>query len=204
MNDPTTRRVRPCPSLLATNTQTDPKSPILLAISATALELVEASVSSGTRRVYSSVWSRFDESGLEADDVGIATYLSALFESGSASATAGIAVAALRFRARHAGESDPVGPLSERVLAGFRRSASDRGHGQVAGIRHDEARSVARQAARGGLLGLRDAALISVASDALLRVSEVAALEVGDIDWASSTVTVRRSKTDQEGEGAIL
>ncbi len=90
------------------------------------------------------------------------------------------------------------------MLAGFRRSASDRGHGQVAGIRHDEARSVARQAARGGLLGLRDAALILVASDALLRVSEVAALEVGDIDWASSTVTVRRSKTDQEGEGAVL
>ena len=90
------------------------------------------------------------------------------------------------------------------MLAGFRRSASDRG--QVTGIRHDEARSVARQAARGGLLGLRDrdAALILVASDALLRVSEVAALEVGDIDWASSTVTVRRSKTDQEGEGAVL
>lgn len=35
-------------------------------------------------------------------------------------------------------------------------------------------------------------------------VSEVAALELGDIDWASSTVTVRRSKTDQEGEGAVL
>ena len=90
------------------------------------------------------------------------------------------------------------------MLAGFRRSASDRGHGQVAGIRHDEARSVARQAAKGGLVGLRDAALILIASDALLRVSEVAALEVGDIDWASSTVTVRRSKTDQEGEGAVL
>ena len=52
--------------------------------------------------------------------------------------------------------------------------------------------------------GLRDAALIAVASDTLLRVSEVAALEVADIDFTSSTVTVRRSKTDQEGEGAVL
>ncbi len=58
INDPTS------PSLLATTTQTDP---------ATALELVEASVSPGTRRVYSGVWSCLDESGLEADDVGVAT-----------------------------------------------------------------------------------------------------------------------------------
>ena len=52
--------------------------------------------------------------------------------------------------------------------------------------------------------GFRDAALIAVASDALLRVSEVAALEVGDIDWSSSALLVRRSKTDQEAEGAVL
>ncbi len=60
-------------STLATNTQVDPESPTLLAIPATALELVEASVSPGTRRVYSGVWSCLDESGLEADDVGVAT-----------------------------------------------------------------------------------------------------------------------------------
>ena len=54
------------------------------------------------------------------------------------------------------------------------------------------------------LAGLRDAALIAVASDALLRVSEVAALEVGDLDWSGSTLLVCKSKTDQEGEGAVL
>ena len=44
-------------------------------------------------------------------------------------------------------------------------------------------------------------------SDALLRVSEVAALDTADIARdadGSATVTVRRSKTDQEGEGAVL
>ena len=129
-------------------------------------------------------------------------------------------VAALRFRAKLAGDpanpslSSPVGPLSERILAGFRRQGSRRGRGQVTGIRHDEARAVARQAVKEGqrrksssarrLAGLRDAALIAVASDALLRVSEVAALEVGDLDWSGSTLLVRKSKTDQEGEGAVL
>ena len=55
-----------------------------------------------------------------------------------------------------------------------------------------------------GLAGLRDAALIAVASDALLRVSELAELEVKDIDFGTGTVTVRKSKTDQEAEGAVL
>ncbi len=43
-----------------------------------------------------------------------------------------------------------------------------------------------------------------MASDALLRVSELQALDVADLDFSTSTVTVRRSKTDQEGEGAVL
>ena len=115
-----------------------------------------------------------------------------------------LAVAALRFRARHGGAPDPVGPLSERVLAGFRRSGAGRGRGQVTGVGWAQSDAAAALSARGGLAGLRDAALIAVASDALLRVSELVALEVGDIDWGTSTVTVRRSKTDQEGEGAVL
>ena len=42
-----------------------------------------------------------------------------------------------------------------------------------------------------------------MASDALLRVSEISALDVSDVDLAEKTVLVRRSKTDQEGEGAL-
>ncbi len=176
------------------------RPPDQLAIPSTTRDLVEASVSANTRRAYASVWRRFDATGLEADDAGIAAYLTGLYEAGRSPATASMTVAALRFRGRHTGAVDPVGPLSERVLAGFRRQGADRGRGQVTGIRHEEA----RQAGRGGLAGLRDAALIAVASDALLRVSKVAALEVGDIDWSSSALLVRRSKTDQEAEGAVL
>lgn len=51
------------------------------------------------------------------------------------------------------------------------------------------------------------AAIIATASDAMLRVSEIAALRVGDIertDDDTATVTVRRSKTDQDAAGAVL
>ena len=53
----------------------------------------------------------------------------------------------------------------------------------------------------------RDAALVRIASDALLRVSELVALQVDDIsteDDGSGRVEIRRSKTDQESKGVTL
>ena len=67
--------------------------------------------------------------------------------------------------------------------------------------------AAAEAASAGDEAGLRDAALIAVASDALLRVSEVAALDVADItaeDDGSGRLTIRTSKTDPEGDGAVL
>ena len=48
------------------------------------------------------------------------------------------------------------------------------------------------------LAGLRDSAMIRLMSDCLLRISEVVAVNVEDI---GKVLTVRSSKTDQEGEG---
>ena len=55
----------------------------------------------------------------------------------------------------------------------------------------------------GNLAGPRDAAIVAVASDALLRVSEVAALDVSDINPAEQTVLIRHGKTDQESKGTV-
>lgn len=56
------------------------------------------------------------------------------------------------------------------------------------------------------LIALRNAALLAVAYDTLLRRSELVALLVEDLQGAedgSGTIVVRRSKGDQEGEGAV-
>lgn len=56
------------------------------------------------------------------------------------------------------------------------------------------------------LIALRNAALVAVAYDTLLRRSELVSLYIGDLQKGadgSGTVLVRRSKADQEGEGAI-
>ena len=55
------------------------------------------------------------------------------------------------------------------------------------------------QSGRGTSAGLRDAAIMAVASDALLRVSELEALDVGDVDLAEQTVLVRDSYMGKEG-----
>ncbi|KMO14858.1 tyrosine-type recombinase/integrase [Methylobacterium platani] len=56
------------------------------------------------------------------------------------------------------------------------------------------------------LIALRNTALVAVAYDTLLRRSELVSLDIGDLERGadgSGTVLVRRSKADQEGEGAI-
>jgi len=61
-------------------------------------------------------------------------------------------------------------------------------------------------AAGDSLRDKRDIALLSVQYDTLTRRSELVALDVEDIDFAedgAGTITIRRSKTDQEGEGSI-
>ena len=161
-------------------------------------------MSKNTRRVYETALRRFERSGNPETDAGIAAYLGDLYEGGHSAAVAAMAVAALRFRAKLNGRPSPVGAASERVLAGFRRLAAERGRGQVVGVRWEQAdRAAALAEGTGTLAGLRDAAIVAVASDALLRVSEVEALDVADVDLGEQTVLVRRSKTDQEGAGVL-
>ena len=155
-----------------------------LAVLETARELAAASVSANTRRAYEGALDRLRDwlDGRTLDDATLAEYLADRFEAGHSPATAGQVVAAVRFYAKLGGQSSPVGPATERVLAGFRREGRARGRGQVVGVRWEQADAAATVAgsSRGSVRGLRDAALLAVMSDGLLRVSEAAALEVAD------------------------
>ena len=160
-----------------------------------ARTLAAASLTPNTRRAYSGALARLDSflAGRALEDGALAAYLATLHDAGRAPAVAGQAVAAAKLRAK---------------LAGFRREARDRGRGQVAGIRWEQADAIGAVAANGGgsLAGLRDAAIVALMSDAMLRVSEVAALDCADLATetdGSGRLTIRYSKTDQKGEGAV-
>ena len=179
-----------------------------LAVQETARELAAASVSANTRRAYEGALRRLQDwlAGRPLDDATLAEYLAARFEAGHSPAVAGQVVAAVRFYAKLGGQSSPVGPATARVLTGFRREGRARGRGQVVGVRWEQADAAAAVAGSSGgsVRGLRDAALLAVMSDGLLRVSEAAALEAAALEAEGpNTLTVHRSKTDQEGEGAV-
>ena len=94
-------------------------------------------------------------------------------------------------RGRLAGEPSPARERTARVLAGYWRTASDRGRGLESG-------QVALE--RGWL----DAVIAGLLFMAGMRRSEVSALRWADVadaaDGDGVLVTVRRSKTNQEGE----
>lgn len=150
---------------------------------------------------------------LPADAEDLVRYLRALDARGMALATLARRIASLSAAHRMLGiAAQTTAPMVRDTLRGIRRrrGATQR---QAAPIRFapddgGEGRFTltALLAACGGdLQGLRDAALISVAYDAGLRVSELTAAQVADIEPQADRaglLAIPRSKTDQEGEGA--
>ena len=172
--------------------------------------------SPNTRAQYRSAWrgwvvwtAEHGHVAMPAIPDAIVAHLTHRAEQGASVATVRMARAAISAAHRQGAAADPCKhPGVVQVLKGLSRSGKGRGRGQVQGLDWRAADLAAGVAANGGysLAGLRDAALIQVMSDALLRVSEAAALDVADVQRqvdGSGTVTVRSSKTDQEGRGHV-
>ena len=198
----------------------DPAGPLAVA-TPTTRKLADASISVNTRRAYAGALRRLDawRGTAPVDDASLAVYLGELFEAGRAPATAALAVAAVRFRAKLAGQPAPAGEATARVLGGFRRTAADRGRGQAAPLRADGLAAILATADRprtdgrgvespttAHRRGRLDAVIASLLFMGGLRRSEVAALRWADVTDATDgdgvLVTVRTSKTNQEGDAA--
>ena len=110
----------------------------------TTRRLADASISLNTRRAYLGALARLDAWRGAAL---LAAYLGAIFEAGRAPATA-LAVAAVRFRAKLAGQPAPAGEATARVLAAYRRTAADRGRAQAAPLRADGLAAILATTAR--------------------------------------------------------
>ena len=129
----------PPPGAAAGSAVASSTKPGELAVRETARQLAAASISDNTQRAYAGAMRRLGEHlhGAELTDATLADYLARLFELGRSPASAAMVVAAVRFQCRATGTESPVGPATDRVLAGFRRAGSDRGRGQVAELAHE-------------------------------------------------------------------
>ena len=208
----------PDPAALAR--RPDTAGPLAVA-TPTTRKLADASISVNTRRAYAGALARLDawRGPAPLTDARLATYLGAIFEAGRAPATAALAVAAVRFRAKLAGQPAPAGPATARVLGGYRRTAADRGRGQAAPLRADGLAAILATAERprtdgrgveshttAHRRGRTDAVIAGLLFMGGLRRSEVSALEWRDVSDASDgdgmLIAVRTSKTNQEGDAA--
>ena len=208
--------------------QSPPSAPALRAADQGVADALESVLSENTRRVYGAQWKLFDEWCLEvglvslpAEPLTVARYLAARAHSGASIATLRLATSAITKAHEWAKLESPcrdqgvraslkgwgrrlskpqrqAGALTADVLAVLRLTAVLQPRRRGRGF------ETADQAAERAKL---DLALVAVLSDGGLRRSEAAALIWGDVvRWydGSGRITVIRSKTDAEAQGAVV
>ena len=175
-----------------------------LNISTETKELIQSSIADSTLKRYRRLSEQIGAwlGGQALNDGLLATYITELHQRGKSPATIAQVVAAAKWLSKNQG-IEVVGEITSKTLAGIRREGKERGHGQVDGVeREDMLRIVAFAESDKTIAGLRDAVLIRLMSDCLLRISEAVAVNVEDLK--GKTLLVRSSKTDQEGRGVVL
>ena len=167
--------------------------------------LIKVSVSANTLKAYQRALHNLETwlSCRTLSDALLAEYITNLHKTGKTPATIGQAVAAVKWQLKHQSQETTNFPITHATLAGIRRAGKDRGRGQVDGLTWQDVERVCLLAEiENTLAGLRDAAIIRLMSDCLLRISEVVAVNVADL--REKTLTLRSSKSDQEGTGESL
>lgn len=164
----------------------------------------DGGLNAGTATTYRRHLGRLDAwlAGRELTDELLAEFL-AWWCEGKTARPADKIKAAVAWRARLQLERSPAGPATENTIREIRRRAAERPVRQVDPVRWEEVdRLVALAAAEGTIEGLRDAALIRLMSDALLRPAEAVGIDVDDVDPGRGVLLIRRSKADQLARGA--
>ena len=167
--------------------------------------LIKDSLSENTLKAYQRALAKLEGwlSGKILSDALLANYITEMHRDGKSPATIAQAVAAVKWQLKHQSQDTLNFLITQATLSGIRRNGKDRGRGQVDGIIWQDVERICLLAEmENSLSGLRDAAMIRLMSDCLLRISEVVAVDIED--FTDKTLTVRASKTDQEGTGESL
>ena len=177
-----------------------------------AASYAKAEKAASTRRAYKTDFSIFQSwcadrgaSALPAEPATVAAFLAWEADRRTRPSTIGRRVAAIRYAHKLAGHEIPTD--DERVRATVRgiRRAVGAAPNKKAPATSDRIMAMA-PVAGARLGGLRDRALLLLGFAGAFRRSELVALDIEDIEEIKDglRVMIRRSKTDQEGKGAII
>jgi site-specific recombinase XerD len=136
----------------------------------------------------------------------VAGFLAAQAEAALAASTITRRGAAIRYAHKLAGHEPPGNSEAVKAtLRGIRRTIGTAPKNRKAPLLSEAMHRISRAAAL-DLKGLRDRALLLLGFGGAFRRSELAALNVDDLEFTDDglKVTIRRSKTDQEGVGVTI
>ncbi len=193
-----------------------------VAVESNVIERLESAIrdskSANTVRAYRAAWKKWEAWAIEhgktampAQPDAVALFLAARAVDGMSVPSLRLAVSAIAAAHDAAGKRSPCADrVVKTAMKGLVRQAAQAGQGQ----RQAAALTVdAVEAIRAALRGCetpkeaRDMAIVSLMACAGLRRSEVAALDWSHVEGqpdGSGRVLVNLSKTDQEGDGAVV
>lgn len=184
----------------------------LVDLASAARGYMEESLAAATRKAYASDFRIFvtwckarGYAPTPATPELVALFLTDQARAGICASTLTRRVAAIRFAHEGANQTSPTtSKLVGSALKGIRRSLGMAKDQKTPATAHLIGNMVAH--CPGSLIGLRDRALLLLGFAGAFRRSELATLTVADLSEVPEglRVTIRKSKTDQEGSGQMI
>jgi len=170
------------------------------------------SISSATKRAYETDWKNFnafciehDLGNLPASTTTVAMYLTDQADKEIAVSTIVRRCTSITAIHRAAGHPTPIkSDEVHRVLSGIKRECGKPQQKAKPILWPTLCKLVLK--CDSTMMGLRDEAILLLCWCSAMRRSELVALNIGDVEWVDEGIilTVRRSKTDQEGSGEYI
>jgi integrase len=180
-----------------------------------------AARTTSTRRVYGHAWRQWERwcasrglpalpGGLPAlpgDPAAVCAYLAERAAAGTTVATLNVACSAIGHVHRSHGVDDPIAhPSVRQVRMGLRRTYGIAPRRQARPLSVAELRQILAHIDRTWPIGIRDTAILLLGYAGALRRSELTDVLLADVEHktAGLLLTLRKSKTDQEGHGQVI
>lgn len=175
---------------------------------------IAAGRAASTRRSYAWQWGRFERwctgrgiTAMPATAATVCAYLTDFAAQGVSVGTIECACAAIAAEHQTEGRTNPIADTAVKaVRRGIRRTLGTAPRRQSRPLSTEEIRRMVAHIDRANARGARDAALILLGFASALRRSELAGLDLADIEPKPEglLIRVRKSKTDPEARGQLV
>lgn len=176
-------------------------------------EYISSARSASTRRAYSGAWGRFRRwaasvgAGVDPpSDQTVALYLAHLAEQGKLPSTIESALCAISQACLARGFGSPrLSQIVRTMRRGIRRRMGAKARNKKDAVTVAELAAMVASCPESGARGLRDRAILVLDFAGGFRRSELVALDACDVSLSDSgaRIEIRRSKTDQDGQGLV-